>query len=239
MNLSKTLITPEEAIKKLIKIEGEHIQYVKIEKNVNKLIKCSMHPLVEAVHLAYSLHLPLMLTPDIIWYCISSGFATHINLNAEELRNKFVDHEGKKRIEIRRDDFVLNSGANPWHEVISEFASQIDALTKNGIAEKFAANFSTTTADSKIVSQIVLMDAMQKYFEFYFSTMCGVPEIKLLGDKQDWQNVMLKANQIAELIPELNIWMSSLNEVLQQFIDASDDKFDIAFWNDIYKGKRH
>ena len=44
-----------------------------------------MHPLMQAVHLAFYDHLPLILTPDIIWYCISSAVGIHINKNAEEL----------------------------------------------------------------------------------------------------------------------------------------------------------
>jgi hypothetical protein len=99
-------------------------------------------------------------------FCISSAIATHINLNAEEIRNNFVNHEGKKNIEIRRDDFVFNSKTNPWHEVIDDFTQKINEKTKNGIADKLVADFSTTTKESRVVSQIVLMDAIQKYLLF-------------------------------------------------------------------------
>lgn len=54
------------------------------------------HPFVEAVHMAYAQHLPLVISPDMIWYLISSGVAKYINAHAEQVRNKFVDHEGKK-----------------------------------------------------------------------------------------------------------------------------------------------
>ena len=77
-----------------------------------------MHPFVEAVHQAYAQHLPLIISPDMIWYLITSATAIHINKNSEELRYKFVSHEGKKTIEVRRDNFVFNSRSNPWHEVI-------------------------------------------------------------------------------------------------------------------------
>ena len=145
--------------------------------------------MIEAVPLAYVLHLPLILTPDIIWYCISSATATHINLNSEELRNKFVDHKGKKKIEIRRNDFVFGCKTNPWHEVIDEFTQKINAMTKNGIADKLVANFSTTTKESRVVSEIVLMDAMQKYFEYELDSECGIPEIRITGEKEDWMNL--------------------------------------------------
>ena len=185
--------------------------------------------MIEAVPLAYVLHLPLILTPDIIWYCISSATATHINLNSEELRNKFVDHEGKKTIQIRRDDFVFGSKTNPWHEVIDEFTQKINAMTKNGIADKLVANFSTTTKESRVVSEIVLMDAMQKYFEYELDSECGIPEIRITGEKEDWMNLKSKANQIAELIPNFSFWIESFNEILQHFLDVYDDKIDNNF----------
>ena len=68
--------------------------------------------LVCAVHLAYHRHYPLVLTPDAVWMCIAQGFAHHVSQNAEKLRNMFVDHDGKKTLVVRRDDFVRGSVDN-------------------------------------------------------------------------------------------------------------------------------
>lgn len=51
-----------------------------------------LHPLFNAVHMAFSEHRPLLLTPDAIWMTIAQGFAIHINNNAEQLRQSFVAH---------------------------------------------------------------------------------------------------------------------------------------------------
>ncbi len=45
---------------------------------------------------AYENHLPICLTPYIIWLLIVQGFSQHINFNAEYYRNKFVNFENKK-----------------------------------------------------------------------------------------------------------------------------------------------
>lgn len=140
-----------ELVKKLVKIDDKYIQYVKAEESEN-LVECYMHPFVQAVHLAYSIHLPLVISPDAIWYLISSGVAAHVNANAESLRSKFVDHEGKKTIKVRRDDFVFGSPSNPWHEMIDEFCIKVGELTKNDVAHIFQANFTTTTKEARVVT---------------------------------------------------------------------------------------
>ena len=234
-NLANSKIIPREALKNLVKIKDEYIQYVKSELEDN-LLKCEMHPFVEAVHQAYAQHLPLIISPDMIWYLITSATAIHINKNSEELRYKFVSHEGKKTIEVRRDNFVFNSRSNPWHEVIDEFSTKIRNLTINKVVDTMLANFSTTTKVSRVVSQIVLMDAMQKYFDYLLRTTCGIPEIRIKGDKEDWQNVKAKTIQIIQLIPAFQKWYDNgLEMILDQFINVYDNKIDTSFWNKIYK----
>jgi len=205
--------------------------------NENKIFIASQYdnPFVYAVHIAYCKHIPLVISPDMIWYLVITGVSRHILKNSQKLRDKFVDFDGKKKIEIRRDDFVLNSQSNPWNEVIEEFCFKINEFTKNGIADKFIAKFSTTTSVSTVVNQIVLMSSMQYYFDYHLSTMCGIPKINIDGSKEDWEMIKIKANKFLELIPDLKLWMNHLNEIFQNFIDAFDNKIDKTFWNSLYK----
>jgi hypothetical protein len=99
------------------------------------------------------------------------------------------------------------------------------------------ANFTTTSQESRVVSQIVLMDSMKNYFDYVFYTTCGIPEIKLLGSKKDWEDVKNKTNYFLKMIPELKVWTESLNEILDHFIKAYDGSVDDSFWNSIYKRK--
>ena len=224
-----------DAIKDFVKIDEKHIQYVKCERD-DELLKCHMHPFVEAVNIAYSHHVPLTITPDVIFYLITSAISVHINQNDEELRKVFVNHEGKKKLELRRDDLKFNDKSNPWHEVIDDFSAQIDKNTNNNVVDLLVANFSTTSKDARVVSQMVLMDCMQKYFDFMFSTRCGIPEIRLTGNKDDWESVKRRTNDILKLIPDLKCWIDdNLNEILDHFIGVFDDKIDKSFWNEIYK----
>jgi hypothetical protein len=89
------------------------------------------HALIAAAHLAYSGHYPLVLTPDAIWLTITQGLANHVNNNAEQLRHRFVPHQGTEVITVRRDDFVRGSPENPWAEVWPAFSELIKTFIGN------------------------------------------------------------------------------------------------------------
>ena len=236
-NVTELLTSPFNAIKELVNIDEKYIQYVKSERNEN-LIQSKVHPFVEAVHMAYAYHVPLTITPDMIWYLIASGTSIHINQNAEKLRKIFVNHDGKVEIEIQRDDFLLNSKTNAWNEVVYNFTSHMEKLTKNNVVDLMTGNFSTTNNVTGTVSQLVLMDSMQKYFDYKLTTMCGIPEIRVAGTKQDWEQIKSKAKRVLGLIPDLNVWINgSLIEILDHFINSFDGKINKEFWDSIYKGK--
>lgn len=228
--------TPIEAISELIQADQSLIQFIDLEAIESNLLKCSMHPFVQAIHWAYSYHLPVVISPDMIWYLIASGAALHINKNSEELRYKFVNHSAKQELKVKNDKFVFNDEKNPWYLVINEFATLISNATNNQIADLFVSDFSTTNRQSKIVSQIVLMDSMKKYFDFKFQTACGIPEIRVTGTKSDWTSIRTKSKRLLALLPKLKIWSKTLDEILKNFIDLFANKIDVKFWNQIYKG---
>jgi hypothetical protein len=226
--------TISNKIKKIL--NNQEIQHLTCESKSEKVISSCTDSFVYAVHLAYRYHVPLVITPDIIWYLISSAAGIHINLNENQLRDQFVTEEQEK-INIIRNDFVIGQ-SNPWNEVIDEVCMHLKKRTKNDIADKIIADFSTTNDVSKTVSQIVLMNSMSSYFEYGLTTRCGIPEIHIDGTKQDWINLKKNAHSLIGPLTGLNIWLKSLEEIFNNFIDAFDsrkDMIDIDFWNQIYK----
>jgi hypothetical protein len=191
------------------------------------------HALVAASHIAFNEHRPLILSPDIIWITLTQGLANHINMNSEELRHHFVKHEGKEKIEVRRDDFIKGSPENAWKEVFPEFSAKI----KEHIGEEFhsaiVADFSTTTNISRVASEIVLMDAMQSYFSFSVKTLCGIPEIRIEGEKEDWVRIRERIHQWTKW--DLGWWTEHLDDILDKFIASFDGEDHPEFWESFYK----
>lgn len=191
-----------------------------------------MNGFLYAIHLAFDRHLPLILSPDDVWVAISQGFSTHVNSHPEELRKKFVKHEGKILLEIQRDGFHKGSPENDW---IGGFSEWSDAIA-NQVGKKrdlLIADFTTTGTIERAVSDIVLMDTVKSYFNFECRTLCGIPQITLLGTPEDWVRIKDKARNLSEF--DCEDWIESLVCVLDEFVKAAKGAADIAFWKSFYK----
>lgn len=186
-----------------------------------------------AVTTAYDRHYPLVLTCDAIWMCIAQGFAKHVNENAENLRHLFVEHESKKEISVRRDDFVKGSLSNPWPEVFEEFSEQIRKHIGMKLHDVLTPEFSTTGPVERAAAQVVLMDCFKPYFDYTLMTLCGIPEITLVGTVEDWKKLRDKAHDLAQY--DLEWWISALSPILDQFVEAASGRVDQHFWSSIYK----
>ncbi len=208
-------------------------QFEACSKGKNLLVAgVSMNPFLAAVHLAFDRHYPLILSPDAVWLCLIQGLALHVNANAERLRHHFVQHEGREKITIRRDDFIKGSPDNTWAEVFDQFS----AVIKNYIGDKhqlIVADFSTTGLLERTVSEIVLMDALQQYFVFEVRTMCGIPEIRLEGTVEDWKAIRQRVEKFAEF--NLKWWIKPLIPILDQFVAAASGDIARNFWQSFYK----
>ena len=211
------------------------------------LDQVAYHPVVAAVHLAFMDHRPLCLSPDTIWLMIIQGVANHINANAKKLQRRIISHRGKIAIEVRRDDFVKGSPENPWAEVFNEFSMQI----RDHIGPKidlFVPGFSTTGPVERAASEVVLLDAMQCYFELVFRTLCGIPTITLAGTPKDWNTLTERVQAFRKLglrswldvlspILKLGLgsWLDVVSPILEQFSRAAQGHVDQTFWRSIYK----
>lgn len=188
-----------------------------------------LHPLVQAVHIAFSGHRPLVLTPDCIWLTIVQGFTQHVLENAESLRHRLVRHEGKKKLRIATDSLA----ADLWPSFMSRFSGLIRENSDPVLHETLLCEFSTTTPAIKTACEMALMDTYQRYFEYEMMCVCGIPEITLQGTVGDWQRIRDRIEVLATY--ELDWWTSRLAPILDQFVATANGEPDREFWQAIYK----
>jgi hypothetical protein len=203
--------------------------------NADCIIGGGHHPLFDAVHIAFSTHRPLVLSPDMIWVTIVQGLSQHIALNAEQLRSKFVEHHGRLTINIRRPDVLPGSPENLWDSVIHELSQHIRAHV--GVRyDKLINNFSTTGDVERTACEVCLLEAFQPYFEYAVMCVCGIPEITLEGTPADWILLRQKVASLADY--EIDFWLPHLRKIAEQFERAANGDVDLDHWQDIYKLRR-
>src|SRR5262245_60151390 len=74
---------PEVPMPSLPMLSGEPLVVTSHEASV--VDTGPSHPLASAVHLAFSEHRPLVLSPDVLWITLAEGVAAHIRQCAEEV----------------------------------------------------------------------------------------------------------------------------------------------------------
>ena len=62
--------------------------------------KSPQHGFIQAITTAFAEHWPLALRPEHIWTLVLQAVARHVDENTEELRERFVAHEGKATLEV-------------------------------------------------------------------------------------------------------------------------------------------
>ena len=197
----------------------------------DNLFKCMVN--------AYADHHPLVLSPDVVWLIIAQNFSNYVNKHSEEMRDLFVEHEGKMKIVVTEGNDVLGKSGTKgdWEKLLSDFTAGVAANTKGDVAEMLTADFTTTGVTERIASQITLMDAVETFFEWWNMTMaCGIPSITLTGTPDDWRKVQAKARSLEKY--GLEKWSRQLDKVLAEFVKASEGQPDRVFWRSIVKKLR-
>lgn len=204
-----------------------------LEVITDALHAADLHPLVLAIHQAFSQHRPLLLTPNIIWLTIAQGFAQHVNNNAESLRSNFVSHQGKERLVA--EVLEIPTTSTEWTATIEQWTLLIRDNVGADVYRLLECNFSTTTPITRTASHVVMMDAFQKYFDYVVMCVCGIPEISLLGTVEDWQSIYDRVRALARY--DLDWWVDRLLPICQEFVNTAQGYPDRDFWQCIYKPK--
>ncbi len=194
------------------------------------------HPLLAAVHLAFSEHRPLVLTPDAVWITIAQGVAHHMTVHGERLRSRFVTHPGKLDLVFECRDWVEGSPENPWPDAFASWASQIRDHVGAGVHDTLLCDFSTSGPVERAASRIVILDVFERYFHYLLYCICGIPAVTLTGTPADWQRLADKAAALA--VFDLDWWLEHLRPVCAQFVRASRGDVDPGHWQAIYKPRR-
>jgi UDP-N-acetylmuramate dehydrogenase len=196
------------------------------------------HPLLGTVHVAFSEHRPLVLSPDAIWLTIAQGLARHVRLEPESVRGKLVRHEGTQRLVVTHDG-PFPTDADALASLVTRMREKVAEEIGAGPTRLFVCDFSTTTDVERLASEIVLLDACSPFFDYGVECVCGIPSITLTGTVEDWQSVRRRVDAMGDLLAgsRLGDWPARLGVIVDKLLEAARGHADRAFFRRIYKPK--
>src|SRR5262245_7335943 len=186
------------------------------------------HPFARAVHVAFSEHRPLVLSPDAVWLTIAQGFARHVAHDPKAIRHRLVSHEGVRTVTGPVLDLV---GTEAWAIAIEGLCSRVRNEARE-VGRWLRNDFSTSTRRERIAGDVALLDALKRYFEYRLRLICGIPEVTLLGEPDDWRTIESRVEGLAGY--DLAWWTEWLLPVCRELRRSAEGEPDLDFWKAIY-----
>ncbi len=140
---------------------------------------------IQAIHEAFAAHVPLSLTPDLLWYMIVHEVAEYVRQDPSRHAAVFTGMPESKQAIVVRDDSLRLGEPSDWQRSINLVREPLRAMISDYTMDLFLPRFSTTTVEAQTALLIALTDAVSPFYEFGWVTSCGIPQIRLEGEAAD------------------------------------------------------
>ena len=189
-----------------------------------------------AILACYNNHWVLKTSPDDWWNVVVRNVAQIIDEKGElaNIRSFFVDHQGKKPITIATNA-TLDRTDFSW--LFTQFSDEIRKNVKTpGFVDLMQADFSTTTPQQLVTTQIMMMASMQKFFNYRWVSRCGIPGVEMLGTSQDWEKLIVKLHKLEALLQPimgdlgLENWFLKSKILFGNLLDTYHGDVDKDWW---------
>ena len=183
------------------------------------------HALAGAIHRAFAEHRPLTLSPDMLWTAVAQGVARHVRGRAEEMRDLFVGHDGRKTLIVEAPALEPSAPEFPWADLVAGWSAEIvDEV--GGAADALRVDFSTTGPVERTARDVAVMDAFEPYFTYEARCICGIPSITLEGTPDDWDRLRSALDGLG--VFGMEWWTVRLREIADRFAAAARGEVDAA-----------
>ncbi|KAL6886051.1 hypothetical protein GGI43DRAFT_431858 [Trichoderma evansii] len=209
-----------------------HSSFVDIDQNPDIKVVPYGNGLIEGIIRAFQQDLHLILRPDDIWLAITTPLSFYVNAHAEELRHLFVTHEGQQQLVVDLTPQTMENLDVAYAVVL--FSREIQAnVVDPELASWMLPNFSTSTSNDISVAAMVMMATTKVYFRYIIMAGCGFPSVTLLGEREDWVNLLERLPKLAIFGDETEEWSKLLTKIIEKMIetyDYPDDQTTKDFW---------
>ncbi|TQV92833.1 hypothetical protein IF1G_08757 [Cordyceps javanica] len=183
---------------------------------------------------AWAQHQHLVLRPDEVWFEVLAQLNFYMAAHAEDVRHLFVDFDGQQEIVVK---------AFTWRDVISSFAGEIQKRVKTDWLESWIMpGFSTSNEDDGMTATVLMMGLVKQYFSFTGGIICGLPQVTLLGSREDWARLLDKLDRLSEFGQEPEEYAENLRPIFSRFVRTFDEPNSeeiTTFWRQIVRAEHH
>jgi hypothetical protein len=182
------------------------------------------------LQMAWGSHYGVVISPDIFWHLALSEMGSHIKDNSAHYRSLFTTSDKKVDISVPT--------ADPQLIDLNLIVGGLRKLVPTDV-DLFLPEFTTTTPSSSLALMAVFADAMTPYYS-YSMYMCGIPKIKILGFKSDWEiviNQLVKLKDVLNKDAAITKYFDGVIEVATK-IAGNYDTVDEDFLRDIFSLER-
>ena len=203
----------------------------------NKLpFQCMSNLFVDSAHQAFSNHLGMTVSPEVVWHIITNEVAKFVNKNHEKYEFLFTKTPGAKKIlQVEDDHLIYGAQNNDWVSTVAGFIPLLKENIPSDMLDVCLQTFTTSTPESTTASVITFMDTCSKFYDYRVMTLCGIPKFNILGSKEDWEKIALNCIVLAMSLPELKEYFERLVTVVLEIAKAFDGEVNKEFWNSFYK----
>jgi hypothetical protein len=219
---------------------------------------------VSTVMQAYNGHHNLIIRPDDIWLTILARFSLYVNQNTEELRSKFVSHDGKEIVTIiKNDPDKSDRYSYNWGTLGQDLTEEMDKyLVDKSLKSWILPNFTTTMETDRAVSSVLMLNTFKGHFTYRVIFACGIPSVTLMGVRADWENLLHRVRNLhrfdvvsnglrkqpidpygregqADQHKLMLQWQHRLEAVLKRFVAMFDGSEHEEFWSHVFTANRY
>lgn len=191
-------------------------------------------PFYTSMGMAFSDHRAFELNPNDIWLLIIQGIHHHITINKAKYKDKFVDSKKDTSIHLIDYRLKLSASSELWNDVLLEFVDSTLSKTSGKVGSNIVISFSNTNKLYSTVFRSTYLSLMSNYIEYSVSTLCGIPEIRVKGNKQDWVKLKNQFKILANSI-DMDWWFKQVSPNIDKIIAIYDGERDLEFWGGMYK----
>lgn len=210
----------------------------------NKWYESTFHnKFVESYYLAFINHGNAVFSPSDLLFIFNTSFAKFVKENPK-VTEKFVADSENSCESPKEDKKLLHvefSDMNPNKlDVINEMLDKIkEDMYNTKILELLENNLSCATKLEKTACSVAIMESVEKFYRFQWTSRCGFNHIKLIGDKEDWILLKSKVTGLQNLFSDNREWNNYCNNflrILNEFIKCFGDSYNVQFFERMIDG---